>query len=82
MVEEKTHEHGKSGSCRNLGLHGGGRCGLYVFVVHVVEANVVHVNHKKHMVDQFVVHVNQKKHINHKRVHHVNHKKHMNHKST
>ncbi len=43
MVEEKTHEHGKSGSCKNLGLHGGGRCGLYVFVVHVVETNVVHV---------------------------------------
>ena len=51
MVEEKTHEHGKSGSCRNLGLHGGGKCGSYIFLVHVVEANVVYVNHKKHMVD-------------------------------
>ena len=51
MVEEKTHEHGKSGSCGNLGLHDPGFCGLYVFVVHVAEANVVHVNHKKHMVD-------------------------------
>ncbi len=60
MVEEKTHGVVKSGSRENHGLHGGGICGLYVFVVHVMEANMVYVNHQRHMEDPFVVHVNQK----------------------
>ena len=80
MVVEKTHGSEKCGSRANHGLHGGGKCGLYVFVVHVMEANVVYVNHERHMVDPFVVHANHKKHMNHKMFHHVNRKIHINHK--
>ena len=47
MEEEKTHGGTKSGSCRNRGLHGRGNCGLCVFVVYVVEANVVYVKPPK-----------------------------------
>ena len=80
MVEEKPHGSEKCGSREKNGLHRGGRCGLYVFVVHVMEANVVYANHKRHMVDPWVVHVNQIIHMNHNMVHHVNQKKHINHK--
>ena len=71
MEEEKTHGSEKCGSRANNGLHGGGKCGLYVFVVHVMEANVVYVNHKKHMVDPFVVHVFFGVHMNHVCLHHM-----------
>ncbi len=47
MVKEKTHGGMICGSCGNLGLHGGGNCGLWVFVVYVVEANVVYVKQQK-----------------------------------
>ena len=79
MVEEKTHGVVKSGLRENHGLHGGGTCGLYEFVVHVMEANMVYVNHKRHMVDPFVVHVNHKKHINHNMLLHMSQEKYMNH---
>ena len=47
MEEEKTYGGTKSGSCKNRGLHGRGKCGLCVFVVCVVEGNVVCVKPQK-----------------------------------
>ena len=47
MNHKKTPGGMICGSCGILGLHGGGNCGLCVFVVYVVEANVVYVKPPK-----------------------------------